>query len=152
MKKKFISKPLLIVIIIIVLISLLIAILITYNPTDISKVRFQNNKILDVKIADNDETRQQGLMYVKELDKDSGMLFIFDHEEILDFWMKNTLIPLDIMFIDNNKKIINIEKGLPCEKDPCKIYSSKLPAKYVVEANLGYSERNNITLGDPVDF
>ena len=105
-----------------------------------------------VEIADNNEERTKGLMFREKLGENEGMLFIFDDEEIRNFWMKNTLISLDIIFIDKDKRITNIEKADPCEEDTCRIYSSKGLAKYVLEVNQGFTDKNNINEGDIVRF
>ena len=105
-----------------------------------------------VEIADNDEERRIGLMNRKSLDKDYGMLFIFGEERVLKFWMKNTLIPLDIIFIDKNGKIIKIVAANPCLTDPCETFSSDLPALYVLEINQGLTAKYGIKAGDFVKF
>ena len=90
-------------------------------------------------------------MYRESLPEDSGMLFVFGDEAVRSFWMKNTLIPLDMIFIDSNRRIVHIEENTqPCESDPCSIYSSQLPAMYVIEVNAGFSERNGLGAGDSV--
>ena len=66
--------------------------------------------------------------------------------------MKNTLIPLDIMFIDSDLKIINIEKAEHCDKEPCSTYSSKGPAKYVLEVRGGFAEKKGIEEGDEIEI
>jgi uncharacterized membrane protein (UPF0127 family) len=109
-----------------------------------------NNKEIFLEIADNDSLRETGLMNREKLDYDSGMLFIFDDEKILNFWMKNTLIPLDMIFIDKDLSIINIKHATPCKKDPCDIYASDSKAKYVLEVNYNYTNDNNIKIGDKV--
>jgi hypothetical protein len=80
------------------------------------------------------------------LEEDSGMLFIFTEEEKKSFWMKNTLIPLDIIFISENYLINDIYSVQPCETDECELYSAN--AKYVLEVDEGYCEENNINVGD----
>ena len=80
------------------------------------------------------------------------MLFVYDNERLLNFWMKNTLIPLDIIFLDKNKIIVNIADAKPCEQDPCELYSSQLPAMYAIEVNSGFALENNIKIGDSVEF
>jgi len=94
------------------------------------------------------EDQAQGLMFRSFLDDNEGMFFVFPHEQNLSFWMKNTLIPLDIIFIDSSGKILNIEEAVPCEKDPCEKYSSTAPAQYVLEVNKGYSKEKEIKPGD----
>ena len=99
-----------------------------------------------VEIASTPETRTKGLMFRKNLPENKGMFFVFEKSEVLSFWMKNTLIPLDIIFLDRDKKIINIKKmALPCAKDPCPLFSSVAPAEYVLEIGGGLSDKFGVT-------
>ena len=92
-------------------------------------------------------------MHRESLPEDSGMLFIFEGETVRTFWMKNTYLPLDMIFINSEKEIIHIEKDAqPCESDPCRVYSSKHPAEYVIEVNAGFSERKGLNPGDSVEL
>jgi uncharacterized protein len=113
-----------------------------------SSVVFENGKEVFLDLAVTFEEKQKGLMFVDFLPDNKGMIFIFDDEDKRSFWMKNTLIPLDIIFIDENYLITNILTALPCEKDPCELFQGK--AKYVVEVNAGFCEKNNITKGQSV--
>ena len=102
-----------------------------------------------VEIADTPALRSRGLMHVEYLPEDEGMLFIFDDEGPRSFWMKNTLIPLDMIFMDDNFKVVSIaRKSEPCNFDPCPSYSSGAPAKYVLEINGGLSDELGIQEGD----
>jgi uncharacterized protein len=155
MKKIFYLAPL------IIIIALLFILFISYktiikeetNYPKITQMQFENNAVLDIEVADEESEKKQGLMYRKSLDYNKGMIFIYEQENILNFWMKNTLIPLDIIFLDSNKSIISITKNMnPCKEDPCKIYSSKMPARYAIETNSGYVENNNIQTNQKVKF
>ena len=99
-------------------------------------------------IADDNEDRMKGLMFRNKLNENEGMLFIFENEDYQTFWMKNTLIPLDIIFIDGNLQIVDIKYALPCEEEPCVTYKSSKPARYVLEVNGGFTKRNGIIVGD----
>jgi uncharacterized membrane protein (UPF0127 family) len=106
-------------------------------------------KVLDVEIADNDENREQGLMFRTALNDSSGMLFIFDDPQVLHFWMKNTLIPLSIGYFDSTKKLIQIldmEPASPMDQRPT-IYSSEKKVKYALEVNKGWFSKHNIKIG-----
>jgi len=108
---------------------------------------------ISLEIARTPKEREKGLMFREELDRDKGMLFVFDDEAPRSFWMKNTLIPLDMMFIDSEKKIIKIiENAQPCRNDPCRHYSSEIPAMYVLEMNSGFVRKNNIKEEDRIIF
>ncbi|PSG98939.1 MAG: hypothetical protein BRC29_02305 [Nanohaloarchaea archaeon SW_7_43_1] len=105
--------------------------------------------------AVSDTEKREGLMLREELDENHGMIFVYDKSEKRSFWMKNTLIPLDIVFLDSEKRIINIEKAYP-EPDAAdselRRYQSDAPAQYVIEVNQNYTDRNNIESGDTVKF
>ena len=105
--------------------------------------------------AATEEERARGLMFREELDENHGMLFVYEEEENRSFWMKNTLILLDIIFLDSNKTVINIEKAYPEPETPhseLRRYKSEEPAQYVVEVNQNFTERNEIGKGDRVEF
>jgi hypothetical protein len=81
------------------------------------------------------------------------MLFIFEDERILSFWMKNTQIPLDMIFASANGTITEIKYDVePCLTDPCPTYPSEHPNKYVLEVNAGFSDENHIQVGDRLNF
>ena len=103
-----------------------------------------------VDIADDSEERSRGLMFKKSLEWNNGMLFVFDDEKVRSFWMKNTLVPLDMIFVDSNFTIVDIERNAqPCiEDDSCQTYVSDRPAKFVLEVNAGFVEKNGINIGD----
>lgn len=105
---------------------------------------------IDIEIADNNQRRARGLMYRKSLPADAGMLFIFDVEEIQGFWMKNTYIPLDMLFVNANNEIITIHANTTPMREWN--YASTKPALYVVEVNARYCVQKNITEGDKIIF
>lgn len=112
-----------------------------------------DHHIIQAEIADSPLEQTKGLMFRKHLDNDAGMLFIFDQASRYPFWMKNTKIPLDILWINDKKEIVHIEHSLPpCLQDPCLSYSSPKPAKYVLEVNGGWTIKNGIKIGDKVSF
>ena len=86
-----------------------------------------------------------------QLEDNSGMLFLFDREQVLNFWMKNTLIPLSIAYINKNCEIVDIQQMYPY-KNPSDLthYPSKSPGKYALEVNLGWFQKNNIKVGDKI--
>lgn len=111
-----------------------------------------NNKIIQIEIADEQPEQIQGLSDRESLDKNSGMLFIFNDKQIRSFWMKNMHFPLDIIWIQDNK-IVNISKNLPPEGEmPENHYSSKYPVNYVLEVNAGLVDEYEIKIGDIVEF
>lgn len=123
------------------------------EPSNILEITSSNGKVqVNVEIADTPSEIQTGLMYRDRLGRSSGMLFVFGDEAKRSFWMKNTKIPLDMMFIYENGTIQEIKKNVqPCLEDPCSSYPSKYPSKYVLEVNSGFSERNGIEVGDRIE-
>lgn len=107
------------------------------------------HKRFEIEIADNYEDRKMGLMYRKYLPEGQGMLFIFEEDQPLTFWMKNTLIPLDMIFFTKDFEVLNVAKDVPpCESDPCPTYASEGNARYVLEINGGLSDYLGIEKGD----
>lgn len=105
---------------------------------------------LKTEIADTPYMQGKGLMFRQKMFLDSGMLFVFEKPKELKFWMKNTLMPLDMIFISEDLKIVNIvENARPCA-NRCEIYSSIFPAKYTIETNAGFVRDNGIKIGDGV--
>jgi len=107
----------------------------------------QDKKIASFKaeIARTPAEHQRGLMYRKHLPEDQAMLFVFQKEKQLSFWMKNTLIPLDIIFISQDKKVISIsDEAQPCRQLHCKSYYSNGKVQYVVEINVGLAKKLGI--------
>jgi len=96
--------------------------------------------------------REKGLMFRESLADDKGMLFIFEEEGLYNFWMKNMRFPLDIIWLDLNKKIVDIKENvLPCSES-CEILSPENKAKYVLEVNAGFTRRNKVKIGEVVRF
>lgn len=107
----------------------------------------------NVEIADSKEERKQGLMYREHLNQDKGMLFIFTKEDIHPFWMKNTLIPLDMIWIDEKMEIVSIfPNAQPCKTKNCESIRPLKKAMYVLEINGGVAAEKGIELHDKVRF
>ena len=103
-----------------------------------------------VEVADNESQREVGLMYRKHLDDDAGMIFVFEGAEHRNFWMHNTVIPLDMVFADGSGRVI----GIVANAEP---FSDKLlgvdgDSEYVLEVNGGFCAKNGIKAGDRFDF
>jgi len=105
---------------------------------------------IDLEIADNEYERELGLMKRVEMKENQGMLFIFPDEQIRSFWMRNTLISLDMMFINAAKEIVTIHRNTTKLSD--QTYPSSKPAMYVVEVVAGFADRHNIKTGDRIDW
>lgn len=92
-------------------------------------------------------------MYRPSLGDDRGMLFLFPQEARHSFWMKNTMIPLDIVWIDESRAVVHIETGVPpCESDPCPSYSPGAPALYVLELAAGQAAARSLRIGDVLKY
>ena len=104
-----------------------------------------------VEIAADDQTRARGLMFRDHLADDRGMFFIFRREEPRSFWMMNTRIPLDIIYLDRDLRVVSIvENARPCRRTPCPSYPSRGPAQFVLEVNAGQAAALGLTPGDRV--
>ncbi len=120
-----------------------------------SSVRFSKVQF-GVEVARTATQRTRGLMFRKNLAQDQGMLFVFDDDAVRNFWMKNTLIPLDMIFVDKDGKVVSIQaNALPCNEQVAKIcpnYSSLVPARYVLEINAGLALSHAIRPGSRMDI
>lgn len=108
---------------------------------------------IHVEFAKTPQELEKGLMNRDSLGKNSGMFFIFPDEQARNFWMKDTLIPLDVIFVSPNGRINEITTLNPCrEAEICQPYNSKTPAQYVLEINAGSAEKWNIIEGDILEL
>ena len=107
-----------------------------------------------VELAQTDAQRTRGLMFRSHMASDRGMLFIHDTEEPLAYWMKNTLIALDIFYFDANRRLVSVSKRTPpCTLgDGCPSYRSEGPALYVLELNAGAADQLHVKKGDRLTF
>ena len=122
----------------------------TFSNETIEVSIYNKNITFNVEVAKTIEERRTGLMYRKKLLNNEGMLFIFPGEKIIQLWMKNTYIPLDVIFISKNKVIVDIKKNM--EKLSETIVKSKVKSRYVLEFNAGLINKLNIEIGDKVLF
>jgi uncharacterized membrane protein (UPF0127 family) len=107
-----------------------------------------------IEVADDDAERARGLMFRDELAADRGMLFIHERQEPLAYWMKNTRIPLDILYFDDARKLVSQRRDIPpCSLgDRCPPYPSDAPARYVLELNAGEAARLGLKDGAELKF
>jgi uncharacterized membrane protein (UPF0127 family) len=119
-----------------------------FNLTRISIGNGTHSVTLYVEIAATAQEQTKGLMYRTSLPEDQGMLFVFEPEQEVSFWMKNTLIPLDMIFIDGSGRVTRVMEDVPpCQSGPCPTYPSGGRVKYVLEANAGWASRHSVTVG-----
>ena len=125
--------------------------LLVYGCVSYPKIKILSNSSVEVivEIADTAAQHYKGLMFRDSLEEGAGMLFVFD-EQSRAFWMKNTKIPLDIIFISSDFKIVDIKENfLPCKTLHCETYTSK-PAKYALEVNVGFVDEHEIVIGNTI--
>jgi len=100
---------------------------------------------IDIEIADNEDKRMTGLMFRDKMDENQGMLFLFQIEEQQAFWMKNCILPLDIIYVNAKREVVSIQKNTEPYSE--KSLPSFKPAQYVVEVNAGYTDKYGIKEG-----
>lgn len=105
-----------------------------------------------VEVADSQKERERGLMERPTMEPDSGMIFVFPDPQILKFWMKDTKIPLDILFFDEKGAFVSYTPMQPCIADPCPIYSSAALSSYAIETNKGFRDAHQIGVGWTLDL
>jgi uncharacterized protein len=109
--------------------------------------------VLQVEVMVKDEDRAMGLMFRPSLPKDRGMLFIFERPDFHGIWMKNCRFPIDIVWLDEEKKVVHVAESVPpCKAEPCPVYNPLRRAAYVVELNAGQAKREKALLGAAIGF
>jgi len=106
---------------------------------------------VNAELAVTPKEQQRGLMGRTYLPEDTGMMFVFEQDQPLSFWMKNTLVPLQILYFSSDGYFVNALDMVPCEEDPCEQYRSASVAKYALEVNVGFREANDIGTGWHLD-
>lgn len=116
---------------------------------DIVPLKIGNTAFMS-EIASTPRSMQRGLMFREWLPENAAMLFLYQHPQPVSFWMKNTLIPLDILFFDARGYLVEIKYEVPpCVADPCPVYPSRHQnIQYVVELNAGIAKKRDIRIGD----
>lgn len=125
-------------------------------PFAATPVLLLNGRRILAEVAANDAERDRGLMQRAELPSDRGMLFVFDGPDFVPFWMYQTLIPLDIIWMDQNRRIVFISANTPpcASADPrlCPIYGGKESSQYVLEIGGGLAAPYGLRVGDRIDW
>ena len=123
----------------------------TSAPTSVVTIDTGEWKVpFKVELATTDAEQQRGLMFRDHMDADAGMLFVFDHDSVHTFWMKNTLIPLDMLFIGGDQKIVGIVENATPQTETSRTVG--LPSRYVLEINGGLSARYGFRAGQAVQL
>lgn len=121
------------------------------KEADVYIVRNDGEKLhFDAQIADTEEKSAMGLMYRTHMEDHQSMLFLFEYERPLSFWMKNTYISLDIIFINSEMKIVSIARNTEPLSE--QMIPSNVPALYALEIKAGLSDKMNINIGDHLQY
>lgn len=105
---------------------------------------------IQVEVAERSRERTRGLMFRKQMPENNGMIFLFREPEVHQFWMHNTCLPLDMLFVDKDGVIVGIEENVPTMNDST--YSVPCPSSYVIEVNAGYCRRHGIVAGQRIQL
>jgi uncharacterized membrane protein (UPF0127 family) len=129
-----------------------------YRPEDAARafegaahatVRFRRDRVITAVVADTPERSMYGYMFHREVKEDEGMLFVYPESGSHPFWMKNTLVPLDIVWMDEAFNILYIEApAKPCQADPCPSYGTPRLSRYVLELRAGTARQEALKPGD----
>jgi uncharacterized membrane protein (UPF0127 family) len=122
----------------------------TFKPAKVLLDGGEESVIIDVDVAESEGERRLGLMFRESLPEDAGMLFIYEGETQSGFWMKDTLIPLSVAFIDAESRIVRILDLDPCREDPCPVHEPGVSYTAALEVNQGAFEDWGIQEGDRV--
>ena len=124
----------------------------TTTVLDVDYLRFKTQQLeIQVEIAATPALRETGLMYRTALPAKQGMLFVFEQQDNISLWMKNTRLALDVIFINAQGRIVELLKQLPpCQQAFCPVYRSAAPASYMLELNAGFIDQHRIAIGESV--
>lgn len=114
---------------------------------------FPDGTVIRLELAITEEEREMGLMFRDSLAEDAGMLFIFDSVARWPFWMKNTFIPLDLVWLDDTGVITDVRANVqPCRRDPCPSYTPQAPGRAVLELKAGVATAHGLAPGQKLTF
>jgi len=123
------------------------------NGAKFIKVFLPDGTPITAELALDAASRARGVMFRDRMDEDQGMLFVFEREELSSFWMLNVRFPIDILWVDKDKRIVHIESDVPpCPKEPCPSYPTSKPALYVLELKSGVAVAHKIKLYERLEF
>jgi uncharacterized protein len=122
-----------------------------YSAAGRAEAVFPDKTVVALEVARTEPERSRGLMFRTSMAEQAGMIFLFERPGVYPFWMKNTLIPLDMFWTDTTGKVVWIAESVPpCQADPCPEYPPKAVASYVIETNAGFAKRHAVKIGDVV--
>jgi uncharacterized membrane protein (UPF0127 family) len=114
-----------------------------------ASVDFPDRSRVHAELATTEAERERGLMKRTSLGELDGMLFVFDAPGLHAFWMKDTLIPLDMLWLDGNGKVVSVAESVPpCKTPQCPTYPPRAEASYVLEVNAGFAKKHSVRVGD----
>jgi uncharacterized protein len=112
-----------------------------------------SGKVLRAEVMVSDEDRSMGLMFRPSLPLDRGMIFVFESAGFHGIWMKNCRFPIDILWLDDDRRIVHVAASVPpCKAEPCPVYTPMRRASYVIELNAGQARGEKAVLGAQVRF
>ena len=122
-----------------------------YSAAGRAEAVFPDKTVVALEVARTEPERSRGLMFRTSMPEQAGMIFLFERPGVYPFWMKNTLISLDMFWTDTTGKVVWIAESVPpCQADPCPEYPPKAVASYVIETNAGFAKRHAVKVGDVV--
>jgi len=123
------------------------------SPIPMPQAVLPDGFAMDLELALTPEEISSGLMFRPSLPENRGMLFLFEHPRLSSFWMKNTLIPLDLVFLDETGAVVDVIANVqPCAADPCPNFPPSTPAMAVLEINAGGATAHDIEVGSSIQF
>ena len=116
-------------------------------------LKLPSGTVLSTEVMIEDNDRQMGLMFRPSLAKDRALLFVFEAADFHGIWMKNCKFPIDIVWLDEAKKVVHVAESVPpCKKDPCPVYQPMQRAAFVVEMNAAQAKQEKVVKGATLDF
>ena len=116
-------------------------------------LKLPSGTVLQTEVMIKDPERQMGLMFRPSLPRDRAMLFVFEAVDFHGIWMKNCKFPIDIVWLDEQRKVVHVAEAVPpCKADPCPVYEPMQRAAYVVEMNAQQARQEKVVLGATLDF
>ena len=116
-------------------------------------LKVPSGKVFQTELMIEDEDRAMGLMFRPSLPADRALLFVFDDLDFHGIWMKNCRFPIDIVWLDEDKKVVHVTPNVPpCKADPCPSYQPMRKAAYVIEMNAGAAQKQKVAVGSAVEF
>jgi uncharacterized membrane protein (UPF0127 family) len=133
--------------------ALLLAAATALAAPETTPLSLPSGRVLEVELLVSDHDRAMGLMFRRSLDPGRGVLLVFERSGFHGIWMKNCRFPIDIIWIDEDRRIVHVAENVPpCREDPCPVYETLRRALYVLEVNAGQARREGAVVGARVSF